>query len=150
MGRRRSTLVEVLPDGIAAKRGRIVTAVAAVRASGLVKRFETTVAVDRVDLTVEEGEVRGLLGPNGAGKTTLLRLLFGLVGPDEGEIELFERPLGASDTINLDGVAGFVEEPTFYPYLPGRANLELFAELDGGASRSRIDEVLEEVGLAKR
>jgi ABC-2 type transport system ATP-binding protein len=127
-----------------------VTAVAAVRASGLVKRFETTVAVDQVDLTVEEGEVRGLLGPNGAGKTTLLRLLFGLVGPDEGHIELFGRPLGSSEATNLDGVAGFVEEPTFYPYLPGRVNLELYAELDGGADAGRIDEVLEQVGLSNR
>ena len=90
-----------------------MTAVAAVRASGLVKRFETTTAVDGVDLVVEEGEVRGLLGPNGAGKTTLLRLLFGLVAPDEGNVELFGRPLGTSEAINLDGVAGFVEEPTF-------------------------------------
>ena len=87
------------PTEIAKKRGRIVTAVAAVRATGLVKRFETTTAVDRVDLVVEEGEVRGLLGPNGAGKTTLLRLLFGLVGPDEGDVELFGRPLGASDSV---------------------------------------------------
>ena len=79
-----------------------MTPVAAVRARGLVKRFETTVAVDRVDLVVEEGEVRGLLGPNGAGKTTLLRLLFG-------------RPLGAADQVNVDGVAGFVEEPCFTP-----------------------------------
>ena len=139
MGRRRSTLVEVLPDEIAKKRGRIVTAVAAVRASGLVKSFETTVAVDRVDLAVEEGEVRGLLGPNGAGKTTLLRLLFGLIAPDEGHIELFGRPLGSSEATNLDGVAGFVEEPTFYPYLPGRVNLELYAELDGGSDAGRID-----------
>jgi ABC-2 type transport system ATP-binding protein len=124
--------------------------VAAVRASGLVKRFETTVAVDRVDLVVEEGEVRGLLGPNGAGKTTLLRLLFGLVAADEGSVELFERPLGGAESINLDGVAGFVEEPTFYPYLPGRVNLELYAELDGGADAGRVDEVLEQVGLARR
>jgi ABC-2 type transport system ATP-binding protein len=64
-----------------------VTAVAAVRASGLVKRFETTVAVDDVDLVVRGGEVRGLLGPNGAGKTTLLRLLFGLVAPDAGMLD---------------------------------------------------------------
>ena len=92
-----------------------MTPVAAVRARGLVKRFETTVAVDRVDLVVEEGEVRGLLGPNGAGKTTLLRLLFGLVGPDEGDVELFGRPLGAADQVNVDGVAGFVEEPCFTP-----------------------------------
>jgi ABC-2 type transport system ATP-binding protein len=127
-----------------------VTTVAAVRATGLVKRFETTVAVDGVNLVVEDGEVRGLLGPNGAGKTTLLRLLFGLVAADEGEVELFGRPLGASDSINLDGVAGFVEEPTFYPYLPGRVNLELFAELDGGAPAGRVDAVLEQVGLGGR
>jgi ABC-2 type transport system ATP-binding protein len=127
-----------------------VTPVAAVRARGLVKGFETTVAVDRVDLVVEEGEVRGLLGPNGAGKTTLLRLLFGLVAADEGDIELFDRPLGAADAINLDGVAGFVEEPTFYPYLSGRVNLELFAELDGGADAGSVDEVLDQVGLASR
>jgi ABC-type glutathione transport system ATPase component len=48
---------------------------AAVHASGLVKRFERTLAVDHVDLEVHPGEVRGLLGPNGAGKTTLLRML---------------------------------------------------------------------------
>ncbi len=127
-----------------------MTAVPAVRATGLLKRFETTTAVDHVDLLVEEGEVRGLLGPNGAGKTTLLRLLFGLVGPDEGDIELFGRPLGAADAVCLDGVAGFVEEPTFYPYLSGRVNLELFAEFDGGGDSGRVDEVLEQVGLAGR
>jgi ABC-2 type transport system ATP-binding protein len=127
-----------------------VTPVAAVRAQGLVKRFESTCAVDGVDLTVQEGEVRGLLGPNGAGKTTLLRLLFGLVAPDRGQIELFGHPLGTAEAVNLDGVAGFVEEPTFYPYLSGRVNLELFAELDGGVSTERIDEVLEMVGLTGR
>ena len=94
--------------------------------------------------------MRGLLGPNGAGKTTLLRLLFGLIAPDEGHIELFGRPLGSSEATNLDGVAGFVEEPTFYPYLPGRVNLELYAELDGGADAGRIDDVLEQVGLSAR
>jgi ABC-2 type transport system ATP-binding protein len=130
---------------------RIVAPVAAVRASGLVKRFESTCAVDGVDLMVAEGEVRGLLGPNGAGKTTLLRLLFGLLTPDAGEVELFDRPLGAAEAINLDGVAGFVEEPSFYPYLSGRVNLELLAELDRAPeSRGRVDEVLERVGLAER
>ena len=124
---------------------------AAVRAIGLVKRFETTTAVEGVDLVVEAGEVRGLLGPNGAGKTTLLRLLFGLVAADAGEVELLDRPLGPPDAVRLDGVGGFVEEPTFYPYLSGRVNLELLAELDGsGRARDRVDEVLERVGLAGR
>jgi ABC-2 type transport system ATP-binding protein len=47
-------------------------------------------------------------------------------------------------------MAGFVEEPSFYPYLSGRANLELLAELDGGADRARVAEALAAVGLTKR
>jgi ABC-2 type transport system ATP-binding protein len=77
-------------------------------------------------------------------------MLFGLVKPDAGTIELFGRPLEAPRHATLDGVAGFVEDPTFYPYLSGRVNLELLAELDGRPSRQRIDEVLERVELLAR
>jgi ABC-2 type transport system ATP-binding protein len=115
-----------------------------------VKRFETTTAVDGIELTVDESEVRGLIGPNGAGKTTLLRLLFGLVKADAGSVELFGRPLDPSEPDSLEGVSGFVEDPTFYPYLSGRANLEFLADLDDAAAAGRIDEVLERVGLAAR
>jgi ABC-2 type transport system ATP-binding protein len=116
----------------------------------LVKRYGSTCAVDSVDLDVQEGEVRGLLGPNGAGKTTLLRMLFGLVAPDAGSIELLGHARDAPDGAGLDGVAGFVEEPCFYPYLSGRANLELLAELDGGAGAAAIDDALTRVDLAGR
>ncbi|HWF53124.1 MAG TPA: ABC transporter ATP-binding protein, partial [Solirubrobacteraceae bacterium] len=84
------------------------------------------------------------------GKTTLLRLLFGLVAPDAGTIELLGRPLAAIHLADLDGVAGFVEEPCFYPYLTGRANLELLAGLDGEGARERIDDALDQVRLAGR
>jgi ABC-2 type transport system ATP-binding protein len=125
--------------------------VSAVRASGLVKRFEETVALNRVDLQVEEGEVRGLLGPNGAGKTTLLRLMFGLLGADEGTVDLFDQRLAAPDSVLPAGVAGWVEDPRFYPYLSGRVNLELLAELDGeGAGADAIDDALERTGLLDR
>lgn len=123
---------------------------AAVRAHGISKRFETTCALDGVDLAVDEGEVRGLLGPNGAGKTTLLRVLLGLIRPDAGTLELFDRSVDPLAPGALDGVAGFVEEPSFYPYLSGRVNLELVAELDGGEAIEDIDAVLERVGLATR
>jgi ABC-2 type transport system ATP-binding protein len=125
-------------------------AAAAVHTDALVKRFENTIAIDHVDLDVHPGEVRGLLGPNGAGKTTLLRMLFGLVAPDAGSIELFGRPLHESERFPLDGVAGFVEDPSFYPYLSGRANLELLADLDGAGARRRIDAALERVDLLGR
>jgi len=123
---------------------------AQVVASGLTKRFETICAVDGVDLTIGEGELRGLLGPNGAGKTTLLRMLFGLMRPDQGTIELLGRMLGGPDTLFPQGVSGFVEDPSFYPYLSGRANLELLAELDRGGSQGRVEEVLARVNLTGR
>ena len=100
---------------------------------------------------MEPGEVRGLLGPNGAGKTTLLRLVLGLVRPDAGRIEIFGRPLLEGAAPGLHRMAGFVEEPRFYPYLSGRRTLEVLAELDlGRGSRRTVDELLEVVGLATR
>jgi ABC-2 type transport system ATP-binding protein len=125
----------------------------ALMARGLSKRFENTVAVDGVDLRLEAGEVRGLLGPNGAGKTTLLRMLLGLIEPDAGGAELLGHPLDELGTRALHGVGGFVEEPSFYPYLSARQNLGLLAQLDGrtrARAQGAIDTALEQVGLAER
>ena len=98
-------------------------------ARGLVKRYGDVVAVDHVDLTVETGDVFGYLGPNGAGKTTSLRMLLGLIRPNAGSARLFGRDPMLDGARALDGVAGFVEGPRFYPYLNGRKNLELLGRL---------------------
>jgi ABC-2 type transport system ATP-binding protein len=119
-------------------------------ARGLVKRYGEITAVDDVDLTVNRGDVYGYLGPNGAGKTTSLRMLLGLIRPDAGRVELFGRDPLEHGARALDGVAGFVEAPRFYPYLTGRANLELLAALDGGEAAERIDLALDTVGLSGR
>ncbi len=119
-------------------------------ARGLVKRYGDLVAVDHVDLTVDRGDVFGYLGPNGAGKTTSLRMLLGLIRPTGGSARLFGRDPLVDGARALDGVAGFVEGPRFYPYLSGLRNLRLLGDLDGGVASSRIDEVLDVVELRDR
>ena len=121
-----------------------------VRARALVKRYGDLTAVDHVDLNVQAGDVYGFLGPNGAGKTTTLRMALGLITPTEGIAELFGRDPMRVGAAALEGVAGFVEAPRFYPYLSAGKNLELLAALDGDGARSRIGEVLETVELADR
>lgn len=124
-------------------------AASAARIRGLTKRYGDQVALDGIDLELAPGELRGLLGLNGAGKTTLLRTLFGLVEADAGSIELLGRPTGRRRRPTLSGVAGFVEDPRFYSYLSGRANLELLAELDDGGAGG-VEEALSRVGLGQR
>jgi ABC-2 type transport system ATP-binding protein len=121
-----------------------------VRARGLVKRYADVLAVDHIDLNVRAGDVYGFLGPNGAGKTTTLRMALGLITPSEGSVELFGHDPMRDGVRALDGVAGFVEAPRFYPYLSARKNLELLAALDGDSAAKRIPEVLEIVELTPR
>jgi ABC-2 type transport system ATP-binding protein len=120
----------------------------AVSARALRKTYGALEAVAGVDITVAAGDVYGYLGPNGAGKTTSLRMMLGLIQPTSGEVRLFGRDPVLDPVAALEGVAGFVEDPAFYPYLSGRANLELLAALDGGGDG--IDEVLQLVELDRR
>ncbi len=120
-----------------------------VEVRGLVKRYGSLTAVAGVDLTVHAGDVYGYLGPNGAGKTTSLRMMLGLIRPSEGTVRLFGRdPMMSVHA--LEGVAGFVEAPTFYPYLSGRRNLELLGAFDGGGASERIEQSLQSVELSDR
>jgi ABC-2 type transport system ATP-binding protein len=116
---------------------------------GLRKTYGDLVAVDDVTLTVSPGDVYGYLGPNGAGKTTSLRMMLGLINPSAGEVRLFGEDPIADPVAALAHVAGFVEEPAFYPYLTGRQNLDMLAALDASGGE-RIDEVLRLVELDHR
>ena len=120
-----------------------------VEVRGLVKRYGELTAVAGVDVTVNTGDVYGYLGPNGAGKTTSLRMMLGLIRPTAGTVRLFGRD--PMETVKaLQGVAGFVEAPTFYPYLTALRNLELLAAYDGGDASDRIPRALETVELTDR
>ena len=117
---------------------------------GLYKRYGSRVALAGLDLSVPSGVVYGFLGPNGAGKTTTMRLLTGLIHPDAGSIEVLGRPFGRRDRHRLFEVGAIIEAPAFYPYLSGRENLRALAATGASTPRSRIEELLELVGLRDR
>ena len=103
----------------------------AIEASGLVKHFGETTAVDGVDLAVRTGSVYGILGPNGAGKTTTVRMLATLLRPDGGEArvlghDIVEDSHAVRSLISLTGQLASVDED-----LSGRENLILLGLLLG-------------------
>jgi len=108
------------------------------------------VALAGLDLSVPTGVVYGFLGPNGAGKTTTMRLLTGLIHPDAGTIELLGRPFSRRDRKRLFEVGALIESPSFYPYLSGRTNLQTLAATGAPTPDSRVEELLELVGLHER
>ncbi|HEX5467125.1 MAG TPA: ATP-binding cassette domain-containing protein [Candidatus Limnocylindrales bacterium] len=117
---------------------------------GLYKRFGAQVALDGLELSVPSGVVYGFLGPNGAGKTTTMRLLTGLIHPDRGSIQVLGAPFGRRDRHRLFEVGALVETPAFYPYLSARANLQALAATGAAVPASRIEELLELLGLRDR
>jgi ABC-2 type transport system ATP-binding protein len=122
-----------------------------IRTHGLTKRFGKVLAVDDLDLEVEEGDVYGFLGPNGSGKTTTVRMLLGLVLATSGTIEMFGREVPRYAGAVLPEVGALVEGPAAYPGLSGRANLALLDAMGAGGARvdrtRRIDDALDRVGL---
>ncbi len=122
-----------------------------IRTHGLTKRFGHVVAVDDLDLEVDEGDVYGFLGPNGSGKTTTVRMLLGLVLATSGTVELLGRELPRYAGEVLPEVGALVEGPAAYAGLSGRANLALLDAMGARGPRKdrsrRIDESLDRVGL---
>jgi ABC-2 type transport system ATP-binding protein len=112
----------------------------------LTKRFRSTVAVDDLSFEVREGAITGFLGPNGAGKTTTLRVVLGLVRPSSGSARILGQPYRALDE-PANKVGAVLEASSFHPGRSGRNHLRVVAAASG-QPRSRVDEVLEIVGLS--
>jgi ABC-2 type transport system ATP-binding protein len=124
----------------------------AIEATGLVKTFGATRAVDGVHLAVPAGTIYGVLGPNGAGKTTTIRMLATLIEPDAGSA----RVLGHDVVTDADAVRGLVsltgQLASVDEELTGRENLVLLGRLLGlrrAGARTRADELLEAFGIAE-
>ena len=121
-----------------------------IEASGVVKRFGKTVALDALDLVADQGVILAVLGPNGAGKTTFVRCIATLIKPDAGTLRVFghdvaHEPHAVRLSIGLAGQFAAVEEA-----MTGRENLEMVARLfgqDRASTKANVDLVLGQMGL---
>jgi branched-chain amino acid transport system ATP-binding protein len=135
---------------------------------GVTKRYEGLLAVDRVDLAVDEGEILGVIGPNGAGKTTLFNCLSGLEVPTAGEIRFRGSVLGGRpDRFTRAGVARTFQNIRLFPHMSAFENVLVgrhcrthvgIASAIGrgpkfrreeGESRAKAEELLDFVGLRR-
>ncbi len=125
---------------------------AVVETISLTKRYRDLVAVNDLNLQVEEGEIFGFLGPNGAGKTTTILMLLGLSEPTSGQARVcgfdpIHRPLEVKKRVGY-----LPENPGFYDDLSGRENLFYIARLNRiptDDARPKITRLLEQIGLDK-
>jgi heme exporter protein A len=125
----------------------------AIELVGLRRDFGDRSALSGVDLRLAGGASLAVLGPNGSGKSTLLRILAGLLRPSGGRATVLGHPL-PKETWALRGRVGYLgHEPLLYRDLSSRENLALAAalhELEETAARTRIEGLLEAVGMERR
>ncbi len=119
---------------------------AAIEINGVSKRFGRVQAVSDLSFEVAAGRVTGFLGPNGAGKSTTLRMLLGLVHADGGTATFDGRRYGDLDHPSGE-VGAVLEDASFHPGRSGRNHLRILAAA-GSHPAGRVDDVLEEVGIA--
>ena len=125
---------------------------ATLRTTGLTKSFGGRTVVRGVDLDIASGEVVGLLGPNGAGKTTTFSMVVGLVGPDSGRVLLNGTDV-TDDPMYVrarKGIGYLPQEASIFRGLTVEQNITAILEtidLDGPGRRTRLRELLAELGL---
>jgi ABC-2 type transport system ATP-binding protein len=116
-----------------------------IEARGLTKKYRDKLAVDDLTFTVRPGIVTGFLGPNGAGKSTTMRMILGLDAPTRGYVTVNGRPY-REHTAPLREVGALLEARSVHPGRSAFHHLLAVAQTNG-ISRSRVDDVIEAVGL---
>jgi ABC-2 type transport system ATP-binding protein len=116
-----------------------------IEVDSVTKRFEDTVAVDNISMTIAKGELFGLLGPNGAGKSTLTKMISGMLNPTSGTIKVGNYSI-QKEPMKVKEILGVVpQDIVLYDYLNARENLAFYGRLYGLSGRklkTRIDELL--------
>ena len=112
----------------------------------ITKRFGNKTALNQIQFNVEKGEIFGFLGPSGAGKTTLINILTGQLKADEGTTQLLGKDTKDLTPEDLARIGLVGDSSGYYEKLSLEKNLIVYAKIYG-LPNSRVDEVLEQVGL---
>jgi len=125
----------------------------AIETTNLTKKYESLVAVDKLDLKVRADNIHGFLGPNGAGKTTTIKVLVGLLKPDGGSVSVLGQELGW-DKPDVRSRIGYMPElPKLPKHLKGRELLDIYGRMYGmtkEARKKQVPKLLDMVGLRER
>jgi ABC-2 type transport system ATP-binding protein len=121
-----------------------------VEVRNLTKRIRNKNIVDQISFELFPGEVFGFLGPNGAGKTTTIRMMVGLIGMSAGDVAINGQSIRSSFREAIQHVGAIIENPELYKHLTGMQNLKQFARMVEGIPQSRIDQIVQLVGLTAR
>jgi len=125
----------------------------AIETTDLTKRFNELVAVDKLNIAVEQGEVFGLLGPNGAGKTTTISMLCTILKPTSGSAKVNGYDIAKQANEVRKSIGIVFQDPSIDDRLTGKENLYMHADLYGvptSEQKTRIDKVLKLVELEAR
>jgi ABC-2 type transport system ATP-binding protein len=121
-----------------------------VQVNHVTKRVGGRTIVDGISFDLYPGEVFGLLGPNGAGKTTTIRMMTGLVGITDGDVQIRGNSVKKQFREAVRHIGAIVENPEMYAYLTGYRNLMQYARMAADCGKERIDETVRLVGLDRR